>query len=202
MAAQDYLDDTESAVRHLFEGLNVYDSMRLPSILQYLDKKGMVKMTKAENEAFLRSYEKFFDLEFARATLAGSVLQVAFNCLKQHSPGPDDESICSKFGVRNGTTAEKLCLGREVHGIPIGLLIYAGRVQYNHWEDGQPSSVVAQAVFRELIMAYYGDTSFDMAYELEYPVPRPIAHYIVRLELNWRTYDDYITDIRFLLKLK
>ena len=201
MAAQDYLNNTEPAMRHLFDGLNSYDSMRLPSIRQYIDETGMVRMTKAENKAFLESHERFFDLEFARATLAGSILQVAYNCLKQYSPGPDDSVLCSKFSIKSDTIAEKLCLGRQIHGIPIGLLIYAGRVQYNHWEDGQPSNTVAQAVFNELIMAHYNDMSFDMAYVLDYPAPRPIAHYIVRLELKWRTYNDYISDMRLLLGL-
>ncbi len=43
--------------------------------------------------------------------------------------------------------------------------------------------------------------SFDMAYELDYPGPRPVSHYIVQLELKWRIYDDYINDMRSLVKL-
>ncbi len=101
-------------------------------------------MTKKENEAFLAAYSDFFDLEFARATLAGSLLQVIYNCLKQYSPGSDDPALCSKYKTQTGSIAEKLCLGRLVHGIPIGLLIYAGRVQYNHWEEGRPSNPVAR----------------------------------------------------------
>lgn len=201
MSAQNYLNDTEVAVRHLIEGLNSYDSARAPSILPFISENGMVKMSKAENEAFLDAYTKFFDLEFARATLAGSLLQVAYNCLKQYSPGIEDAALRTKFSIRNGTTAEKFCLGRQVHGVPIGLLIYAGRIQYNHWEDGQPSNSVANAVFQELVTAYYDDASFDLAYETSYPSPRPVSHYIVKLELKWATYDDYINDMRSLLKL-
>jgi hypothetical protein len=201
MAAQEYLYNTEPAVRYLFDGLNSYDSMQLPSIRQYTDKTGMIRMTKVENKVFLENYEKFFDFEFARATLAGSILQVAYNWLKQYSPGPNDSIPFSKFNVKRGKDVEKFCVGRQVHGIPIGLLIYAGRIQYNHWEEGLPKNTVAQTVFNELIMAYYNDMSFDMAYELDYPIPRPIAHYIIRLELNWRTYDDYITDMQSLLEL-
>jgi hypothetical protein len=201
MAAQSYLDSTRPAVRHLFDGFNAYDSIRLPSILDYVDKMGMVKMTKAENEAFLEAYQRSFDLEYARAVLAGSILQVAYLALKKYSPSPSDTSFCSKFGILTGSIAEKLCLGRRVHGIPIGLLIYAGRVQYNHWEDGEPSDVVAKAVFRELVRAYYDNTNFDMAFELGYPIPRPVSHYIVRLELGWRTYEYYESDMRSLLNL-
>jgi hypothetical protein len=201
MPAQDYLNNTGVAVCYFIDGLHSYDSVRAPSIMPFIDETGMVKMTKTENEAFLDAYAKFFDLEFARATLAGSLLQVAYNCLKQYSPGFEDADLCTKFSVKGGTPAEKFCLGRQVHGIPIGLLIYAGRIQYNHWEDGLPDNPVAKAVFQELVRAYYDDTSFDMAYELDYPSPRPVSHYIVQLELNWHTYDDYISDMRLLLKL-
>jgi hypothetical protein len=201
MAAQDYLDDTKPAVSHLFEGLNAYDSIKFPSILQYIDNTGLVKMTRVENDAFLKAYEQSFDLEFARAVLAGSILQVAYMALKTYSADPGDISTYSKYGIQNGSTVGKFCLGRQVHGIPIGLLIYAGRVQYNHWEDGEPSHVVAKIVFRELIRAYYDDTNFDMAYELNYPTFRPVSHYIVRLELGWRTYEDYESDMRSLLNL-
>jgi hypothetical protein len=199
MAVQDYLDDTEVAVRHLFKGLDSYDSMRGPSIWQYIDKTGQVRMTKAENEAFLAAHIRSFDLEFARATLAGSLLQVAYNCLKQYSPGPNDTSVCEKFRASIGTDAAKCCIGRQVHGIPIGLLIYSGRIQYNHWEDGQPKNAVAKTVFHELLMAYYDDLSFDLAYELDFPAPRPVAHYIVLFELKWRSYNDYISDMHSLL---
>jgi hypothetical protein len=200
MAVQDYLDDTEVAVRHLFKGLDSYDSLRGPSIWQYIDKTGQIRMTKAENEAFLADHIRSFNLEFARATLAGSLLQVAYNCLKQYSPGPDDPNVCAKFRVRSDTDAAKCCLGRQVHGIPIGLLIYAGRVQYNHWEDGEPSNAMAKTVFDELLKAYYDDVTFDLAYELDLPAPRPVAHYIVLIELKWRSYDDYISDMHSLLR--
>ncbi len=54
MSAESYLAQSEQAIRHLFDGLNAYDSIRLPSIIDFVDETGLVKMTKAENEAFLR----------------------------------------------------------------------------------------------------------------------------------------------------
>ncbi len=202
MAAQSYLTSTEPAVQHLFKGLNSYDAMKLPSITQYVDETGLVKMTKEENDIFLKAYQHSFALEFARATLAGSILQVAYLGLKQYSAGLEDTTICAKFNIQRGSSVEKFCRGRRVHEIPIGLLIYAGRVQYNHWEDGEPIGAAAKSVFRELILAYYNDLTFDMAYELSYPSPRPVSHYIVRLELKWRTYEDYLSDMKTLLEVK
>jgi hypothetical protein len=198
MNALDYLQDSEVAVRHMFDEINSYDSFKLPSIMKYIDKTGIVTMTKEENDAFLDSYKKYFDLDFSRATMAGSLLQVAYNCLNQFSPGPDDHAICEKFNINKGSIAERLCIGRKVHGIPIGLLIYAGRVQYNHWEDGKFNGIT-QDIFRELVIAHMDD--IDMVYELNYPAPRPVSHYIIRVDLKWQTYDDYFKDIYSSLRL-
>ena len=200
MSAKSYLDDTEPAVRHLINGLNEYDSLRLPSISKYIGENGVVEMTKSENKAFLNAYKKSFDLDFARATLSGAILQIAYVCLKLHSPGSDDISTCTKFGVKKGSTAEKLCIGRKIHGIPIGLLIYAGRIQYNHWEDSALNNQVANTVFNELYEAYSEKPLCNLIYDISYPTPSPKSYYIVRWELKWNTYEDYIKDIRLLLK--
>lgn len=202
MSAEGYLDQSEKAMQHLFEGLNEYDSIRLPSIINYVDETGLVKMTKEENEAFLQVYEEHFDLEFARASLAGSMLQVAYIGIKRHSPATSISQVCSNLNVKPGTTAAKFCLGKEIKGIPAGLLIYAGRIQYNHWEEGEPSNPVVRDVFRELVHAYSANQHFDMAYVLDYPGPRPVSHYIVRLELGWMTYDDYLANMKELLQVQ
>ena len=139
MSASSYIGQSEQAVRHLFDGLNEYDSITLPSIMDYVDETGLVRMTKEENQAFLQAYEEYFDLDFARASLAGSMLQVAYSGVKRYSPATTVSQRCSELNVKAGTTAARFCLGGEIKGIPEGLLIYAGRIQYNHWEDGEPS---------------------------------------------------------------
>jgi len=138
MDVQRYLDQSEKAARHLFEGLNEYDAMRLPSIMDFVDETGLVRMTKEENEGFLQTYGEYFALEFARASLAGSLLQVAYFGVNRYSTATPVSQRYSKFNVKAGTPAARFCLGREIKGIPEGLLIYAGRIQYNHWEEGEP----------------------------------------------------------------
>ncbi len=199
MSAIGYLETTEPAVKHFFDGLNEYYAMKPPSIAQYVDKSGLVRMSKSESESFVQKHEDFFVLEYARAILAGSILQVANTAIKMYSPGGQLTEQCKSLGVSEGSPLAKMCVGREVHNIPIGLLIYAGRIQYNHWEEGEPANNVAKNVFRHLISDYYDDVSFDMAYELDYPQTRPVSHYIVRLELNWKSFDDYSKDMKSIL---
>ena len=90
-------------------------------------------------------------------------------------------------------------MGGTRFDVPIGLLIYSGRIQYNHWEEGEPGNKVTRNVFRHLLDAYYENPMFDLAYELEYPSTRPVSHYIVRIELNWKTYNHYLEDMRTML---
>jgi hypothetical protein len=199
MSAIGYLETTEPAVKHFFDGLNGYDAMKPPSIAQYLDKNGLVQMSKSESKSFVQKHEDFFALEYARAILAGSILQVANTAIKMYSPSGQVTEQCKSLGVSESSPLAKMCVGREVHNIPIGLLIYAGRIQYNHWEEGEPANNVAKNVFRHLISVYYDDMAVDMAYELNYPQTRPVSHYIVRLELKWKSFDDYSIDIRSIL---
>ena len=200
MANHPYLASSEPAVRHLFAGLAEYDSLPLPRILQYVDETGVVRMTKEENEQFLKAYEAHFDLEFSLACLAGSILQIAYLCLKQYSPRPVLNARCLQLGVKERSTAARCCVGRLVKDLPIGLLIYAGRIQYNHWEGGEPENEAAKNVFRELVRAYYDNPYFDMGYVLDYPSPKPVSHHIVRLELRWREYSDYAKDMQAMIE--
>jgi hypothetical protein len=201
MTAETYINATEVAVRDLFSILDKYDSTYLPSLSKYTNENGEIHMSKSENEAFLQAHVDYMDLDFARATLAGSILQVAFIALKQYSPGLVDPALCQKFGIKNGNLAEKFCIGRQIHEIPLGLLIYAGRVQYNHWEEGLPNNPVVQGIFQKLVWAYYDNMLMDLVYDLGGVRTYPVPHYIVRVELKWRNYEDYLNDLKLLLKV-
>ena len=199
MSLHPYLADTEPAAQHLFLGLSGYYSSRLPSILQYRDDAGVIRITKEENEEFLEAYEAHFALETARAALAGSILQIAYSALKQYPSGAVVTPQFSNLGVNRVNPQPAFSVGRLVRNIPIGLLIYAGRIQYNHWEEGEPTNPVARQIFRELVVSYKDDSGFDLGYVLDYPAPRPVPHHVIRLELGWRSYDAYLQDMSQLL---
>ena len=65
MSAETYLDDTEPAVRHLFKGLDLYDTIRPPSIMQYVDDTGEVKMSKKEADELVQASQESFAFEFS-----------------------------------------------------------------------------------------------------------------------------------------
>lgn len=199
MSAETYLDDTEPAVRHLFKGLDLYDNIRPPSIMQYVDDTGEVKMSKKETDDLVQASQESFAVEFSRATLAGAILQVAYVGLKEFSKNQTISPQCLAFGVKPNTNAEKCSIGRTVHDIPVGLLIYSARIQYNHWEEGEPTNKVAKNVFRHLESIYINNLILDMVYDLEHPRKEPVSNYIVRNELKWRAYNNYLEEMKAML---
>ena len=86
-------------------------------------------------------------------------------------------------------------MGRLVHGIPAGLLIYAARVHHSHWDEAGLRNQVVVNVLNALRDHYRTDVSYDLAYAWQWPAPRPIAHQIVRHELEWFEYHEYLADL-------
>ncbi|GAH30263.1 unnamed protein product [marine sediment metagenome] len=139
-------------------------------------------------------------LDFAKATLSGAILQVAYAGINQHSTNATLPGSCQDSAISPTSPKVKFCVGRQVHAIPIGLIVYAGRVQYNHWEEGTPSNPTARAVFHHLLSARLNDMWHDMIYELDWPCTRPVAHHVVLLELTWNVYQDYASDMTEMMK--
>ena len=202
MTAATYLYETEPAVKGLFDMLAYYDHLTPPpSLAPFLDEHGVVLLNRSQAEAYLREHSISLALDFSKATLAGSILQVANKALDEYSSNNTSSSYAASIGISSASPLIRFAVGRKVHGIPAGLLVYAGRIQYNHYEEGRPKNKVARAVFDALLKHYYNDMSFDMVYELEWPAPRPVSHYIVRHELRWFTYDDYVSEMRSMLAI-
>lgn len=200
MPALGYLNTTEPAVRHMFLGLDAYTKATPPpSLAKYMDEDGVIWMSREDAKRYMGDYIDSLALEFAKATLCGSIVQVAYTGISQYSVNTAIPGSCKRLGVKKKSRSAKFCIGREIHGIPMGLFIYAARIQYNHWEEGEPSNSIARNVFRHLYSAHSSDPLFDMAYDLEYPVPRPVTHYVVQVEFRWKKYEDYLEDIKVLL---
>jgi hypothetical protein len=195
--ADKYFAETEPATRHMFAALQEYDSVTPPpSLGAHADPSGVIRLNRSQAEEYMRDLTLSLGLEVAKATLCGSIAQVAYMAINQFSQKVAVDPECAALSVTAGSKAAKFCLGRRVHGIPLGLLVYAARVQYNHWDEGMPSNPVPRAVFDALYRHYANDLSFDLAYVLDWPAPRPVAHYVIRHELRWMAYNDYISDMR------
>lgn len=198
---ESYLNSTEPAVQHMFTALQIYNQLTpRPSLEPYRMKDGVITLSAEQAIGYLKNEIDAMSLDLAKATLCGAILQVAYAGIKQNSSNSVVPDSCQHFSISPTSPNVKFCIGRQVHGIPIGIIIYAARVQYNHWEDGTPSNPTAKGVFHHLLAVRYNDMKYDMVYELDWPCPRPVAHHILQLELKWNVYQDYATDMREMMK--
>jgi len=193
MSAENYLQQTEDAIQQLIQATIRYEQI-LAGQVSPLHAKDQTQI-----QSYLKAAEEYFGLQFSQGTLCGSILQVAFMGIDLYSENTNVPDDCSNL-IGTNKKAIKFCVGRRIHGIPSGLLIYAGRNQYNHWDDKSFDFPTTQ-VFTALINFYYDNPLFDMAYELNYPDRTVKSNHIVLGELGWNKYERYFQDMKELLAL-
>ena len=193
MSIKKFLKETEPAVKHMFAALDHYNGLNPPR-KEYYKKNGCAQARK-EVIKFMERNITAMGLDMAKATLCGAIVQVAYSAINQFSKNGEIPDSFDRFEFPKDNEKAKFYIGREVHGLPLGLLIFAAREQYSNWEQGSPSNPTAKGVFEHLRSARKSDIWQDLLYELDWPVKRPVAHYIIQKELKWLSYDDYISDI-------
>ena len=207
----EYLDKTESAVRKLFDGMDDYLEVlrQAPGVVYSYgsdeDPWDAYDRWASENperlKASLDAQRSFIAESFALATLCGGVLQIAakaIECYPLSIALPDDwAELMSGKAYRS---ARPFCIGRRVHDVPIGLVIYAGRNQATHFNEGKLSDVNTE-IFRRLcagnpLLAEKG--LLDPSFDLDGSSMTNFASNITAL-LGWRSFAAYDKDMRELL---
>lgn len=160
MTAQEYLKQTERAAKQMFKALHYYQQL-----LQGSFGPSFISSTPDDNERqteFQRWYNKnerkiraalkrqrtYFGQTISQGAICGSILQIAFMGIKLFSKQKVLPSGCKDFLKKNDDRVA-FCIGREVQGVPIGLIIYAARNQYNHMDE-KLNNKVARAVFENI----------------------------------------------------
>lgn len=209
---EEYLDRTESASQKLFEGISSYldilsDSVPLTFLSSTFDQAQLEKeysQWKKVNEEALRARreaERAFVAEsFALSNLCGAVLQMASMGISQFST---KQPVPSAFQgmMEERWSVTKYCIGREIRGVPIGMVILAGRNQYNHFDERPKLKNPAKRVFE--LLAYMGKDEqgkplIDPAFNLHNDRLICFASNITGL-LEWRSYEDYREDMMGML---
>jgi hypothetical protein len=210
--ASEYLTKTESAVRHEFDGVARY--MRLLEPLRAaVFVSGAVPGTPEFDQAFAAWYSAnadkiaaarraeadFLAEQFALATLAGSILNIAEKALELYSgsstiPPEFEAAMPSKPAAR--LKKARFCVGRRVRGVPLGLVIHAGRNQHAHFGEAllEPGRTVFEGLATVPATGAHGGYR-DPAFDLQNPALTSFAANVLSL-LSWRTYEDYARDMR------
>lgn len=204
---EEYIAGTKSAAQHLFGGIAAYLQIPrngLPPILvgSYSSDAerdaALERWMRKENHEIQKALEAeraFLAEKYALATLCGSLLQIASMAIHLYSK---NKQILAELSGVVKASHSAYCIGRRVREVPLGLVIYAGRNQYNHLDDNQlrkPNSTV----FEWLATRHgYGegirDPAFDLKVGLAWNYPSNVTGLI-----GWRDYRTYESDMRSLL---
>ena len=92
----------------------------------------------------------------------------------------------------------RFCIGKERFRVPTGLIIYASRNQYNHWDDKKPHKIT-RAVFGALDHAFQDNPFADLVFDLGNPTINIYANEVLHLALGWHSYEIYLAEMKELL---
>lgn len=209
--ASEYLDKTESAARKLFEGIDSYiellrghqDAVFATSYTDEADFNAQFDAWSVENRDAVdrrnAAYGKFGEEILAQSILCGAVLQLASKGIQLFSKN-ETLPIAWSGIIRIGAAGVPFCIGREVRGVPLGLIVYAGRNQHAHYDDEslrEPNT----SVFERLALnhGFGGGKPFhDPAFDLRNTSIGSFASNITAL-IGWRSYEAYLKDMEEVL---
>jgi hypothetical protein len=197
----EYFRRTEHAVKHSYAGL---DScwQYYAQALQHWDisqvGQPMTVQRRAALDRYLELAGKYFDLKFSEAMFAGAVRQVAYMAIRLYSRNSLIPTSCSELVRPAQKSAIPFCIGRERHGVPTGLIIYAARNQYSHWDEEEPHEVTKK-IFGALSATFYHNTLSDLAFELSNPTINVYANEILLGALGWTSHEIYLAEMKSLL---
>lgn len=200
---QEYLEKTEHAVQHLYAGLAscwaVYEEASSHWDVSKIGSPHTPEY-EAELSRYLEGAGRYFELKFSEGTFAGSILQVAYMAIYLFSSNKTVPPSCRQFvqTARETRLAAPFCIGKEVDGVPVGLIIYAARNQYSHWDE-KPYPI-DKRVFDTLSLAHIDDMHADLAYALSNPTITVYANEILLGLLEWTTYGRYLAEMQALSK--
>lgn len=207
MTYEQYLNRTEYAVKQLFDSLSHYQDLISESISPIITAEELDLEQGFESEELSQSFNDFFDKnpeikkqqelsrskfrEYmnknpAHAIICGSILQVAHMGISKFS---NYKGQCV-VPVKNKSC--KFCIGRLIKGVPIGLVIYAGRNQYNHWDESPHE--LTKGVFNILATSNNTTDYKDPAFNIDLANIDVYSHNILSL-LGWNSYNDYKNDM-------
>lgn len=152
------MDGTAPAAEGMFRLLNEYGWQKM---------RAFVDLTKSKAQEDLERHKgEFFSTDVAREIVAGSILQLAYVAIERFAVRGEKSQHTIRFegeinrliGESHATrwTAKSLfslpegfCVGRAIGDLPLGVVVYAGRNQYNHFGEKR-LSVLNEVVFNHL----------------------------------------------------
>ena len=197
----EYLRETEHAIRHLYAGLDSCFAVYREALSQWdISRVGQPKteQERARLATYLQHAGRYFDLKFSEATFSGAILQIAVTAIRLFSRNTAIPGSCQTFVKPANESVIPFCIGEHRHGVPVGVILYAGRNQYNHWDE--ELHPVTRHVFAQLARAHVTSPLSDLAFEITNPTITIYASEILLTAMQWPTYQAYEGALRDLLQ--
>jgi hypothetical protein len=204
---REYINETEWAIKSIFDGINQYHAMlkdiKHPGYVftaeDDIERDKLIKewseKNKDEINRYLMKQRELSGYRFGFSTLCGSILQIAYMGIKQFSDNHENV-CCYPEPIGKNKITKKFCIGRKVRKVHIGLIIFAGRNQYNHLDEEILNP--ANKIIFDMIALNHGikgaEGIKDPAFDLESNTIYNYAHNIIFI-LGWRSYDNYYKDM-------
>jgi hypothetical protein len=133
---------------------------------------------------------------FSEALLASLILQAAYTAIRLYSPKRPVPDEWRQY-IKPSQEAACFCIGKPKHKVPTGLIVYAGRNQFAHWD--KQAWPVTQRVFDLLAAAFDNNPHWDLIFELKNMTVSICAGPLLFLALGWKSYDLYLAEMTELL---
>ena len=124
----EYFQKTEHAVRSAYGGLHscwTYYQQGLQHTTVFEPPK--TREDQARLDRGLELVRKYFDVKIFEAMFSGLILRTAYMAIRLYSRNKTIPPSCAMLVKPSQKSAIPFCIGKERHGIPAGLIIFAGR---------------------------------------------------------------------------
>jgi hypothetical protein len=210
--AKGYLTSTAPAVEGLFKLMNQYGWGKMRVIVELTECKSRAELKKAK--------AAFSSKDVARDVISGSILQIAYAAIDVYAPSIQKPQKVLEFEAeinkmltsslkkprcKHFELPKAFCVGRLLGHLPIGLVIYAARNQYNHFNEDR-LSVVNEVIFNYLNIIFPEPRKTGISFNL-YDGMR-FYSYSVLCALGWvdsrkrPAYQAYISEMAEVLKVE
>jgi hypothetical protein len=206
LTPRDYFERTSHVVRNLYLGIASCHQLWEEATAFWTPGGSPVPKTekeRAELYTFVAKSMQYFSSKLSEGILCGAILQIASSAILRFSKNATLPIMCRRLfeGIKPREKQLKFCIGRDLHGIPEGLIIYAGRNQYAHWEEEELRDELNVRVFETLNATLKGESSADLPFDLSNPTMHIYADFLLLGILQWKTYGEYLKGMRRLVEV-
>lgn len=205
------------ALEQLFEALNFYRDLARQSVppayfgnasdraAWLRDHQAWEQKNEAAIHAALERQREYFSLTESHAAIAGAILQLAYISIRQASACAARPSDLPD-SLPTPNAAVRFCIGRKVFGLPLGLIVYAGRNQHHHMDEQlrSPNMEIVQWLSEYKVREAHPDAEAlpyrDPAFDLDVFAGRSIAHNILSI-LGWESAASVLEDLQAAIAL-